>query len=247
MRYFGLIGQKLGHSFSKKYFTEKFAREEISGQYELYEIPTIEALPALWASVPLSGMNVTIPYKQQIMAYLDEISPEAAAVGAVNTVLFRDGRKIGYNTDTYGFRVSLQAFLGETKLAQALILGNGGAAKAVRYVLEQQMGFRPCLTVSRSAAGPNQITYQALQDLNLDEYPLIVNTTPLGMFPYEKDAPAIPYDRLGEGHFAYDLIYNPAETEFMRLITQQGAKACNGMEMLILQAEGAWEIWNGIK
>jgi len=244
MRYFGLIGQKLGHSFSKKYFSEKFAREEIAGQYELYEIPSIESLPALWASVPLSGMNVTIPYKQEIMAYLDEISPEAAAVGAVNTVLFREGRKIGYNTDTYGFRLSLQAFLAGAKLNQALILGNGGAAKAVRYVLEQQLDYQPCLTVSRSAAGPNQINYQDLQKLDLDAYPLIVNTTPLGMSPYEDNAPAIPYERLGKAHFVYDLIYNPAETQFMRLATAQGANACNGMEMLILQAEGAWEIWN---
>lgn len=244
MRYFGLIGQKLGHSFSKKYFTEKFEREKIEGQYELYEIPTIKELPALWARVPLSGMNVTIPYKQEVMDYLDEISPEAAAVGAVNTVLFREGRKIGYNTDTYGFRLSLLNFLGDTKPEQALVLGNGGAAKAVRYVLEQQLGYKPCLTVSRSAAGPNQITYADLKELNLDDYPLIVNTTPLGMYPYEEDAPAIPYERLGEGHFAYDLIYNPAETRFMQLAEQHGAQACNGMEMLILQAEGAWEIWN---
>lgn len=243
MRYFGLIGQKLGHSFSKKYFSEKFARESIDAQYELYEIPSINDLAALWASVPLRGMNVTIPYKQEVMAYLDEISPEAAAVGAVNTVLFEGGRKIGYNTDTYGFRESLRSFLGGQKLDQALILGNGGAAKAVRYVLEQQLAYRPCLTVSRSAAGPNQITYEALRGLNLDVYPLIINTTPLGMYPYEDSAPAITYEQLGEHHFAYDLIYNPAETQFMRLAAARGAKVCNGMEMLILQAEGAWEIW----
>lgn len=246
MQYFGLIGQKLGHSFSKKYFSEKFAREGIEAQYELYEIPSIEHLPALWASVPLRGMNVTIPYKQEVMAYLDEISPEAAAVGAVNTVLFDGGRKIGYNTDTYGFRESLKGFLGGQKLDQALILGNGGAAKAVRYVLEQQLAFRPCLTVSRSATGLNQITYDALSELNLDAYPLIINTTPLGMYPYEDTAPAITYEQLGEYHFVYDLIYNPAETLFMRLAATQGAKVCNGMEMLILQAEGAWEIWIGL-
>ncbi|MEL6590403.1 MAG: shikimate dehydrogenase [Bacteroidota bacterium] len=244
MRYFGLIGQKLGHSFSKRYFSEKFAKEGIDAQYELYELPTIEVLPDLWKRVPLSGMNVTIPYKQAVMDYLDEISPEAAAVGAVNTVLFREGRRIGFNTDTYGFRESLQQFLGESPVKQALVLGNGGAAKAVRYVLEQQLGFAPCLTVSRSAEGDHQITYPALNELDLDAYPLIVNTTPLGMAPHTDDSPDIPYTKLSARHFAYDLVYNPAETKFMQLAATQGAKVCNGLEMLILQAEGAWRIWN---
>jgi shikimate dehydrogenase len=244
MRYFGLIGEKLSHSFSKRYFTEKFERENIEAQYELYELAAIDELPALWGRVPLTGLNVTIPYKQAVIPYMDELSAEARAVGAVNTILFEEGKRIGYNSDVYGFRESLLRFLGEAKVDRALILGSGGAARAVQFVLREQLQFQQCVMVSRSPQNAEQLSYGQLEDLNWQEWPLVVNTTPLGMHPLTDRFPDIPYHKLRPHHFAFDLIYNPAETIFMQKAAAHGARTLNGMEMLILQAEGSWRFWN---
>ncbi len=243
MRYFGLIGEKLGHSFSRRHFTEKFAREGIAAQYELYELASVAELPALWERVPLTGLNVTIPYKEQVIPYMDELAPEAAAVGAVNTVLFREGKRYGYNSDVYGFRESLLHFLKGKTVNRALVLGTGGAAKAVRYVLEQ-LHLREIRSVSRSPKGPNQFAYEELPSLNWKDWPLIINTTPLGMAPHTDLFPDLPYQQLSPDHFAFDLIYNPPETLFMQKAAARGAQTQNGLEMLLLQAEGSWRFWN---
>lgn len=241
---FGLIGKKLVHSFSKKYFTEKFEREGIFGRYELFEIPTIDGLPDLLMAHPdLIGLNVTIPYKTEVIPFLDWLSPEAAAIGAVNTIKVLEGRLEGYNTDTYGFQLSLEKMLAGNTVSRALILGTGGAAKAVRFVLENKMNI-PCESVSRNPRDSATISYESLKDADLNNWPLIVNTTPLGMYPNVEEAPDIPYEQLGADHFAYDLVYNPAETRFLRQAAAQGARVLSGMEMLILQAEGSWKIWN---
>lgn len=241
---FGLIGKKLGHSFSKNYFTEKFAREGIAARYELFELATLEALPGLLADQPaLCGLNVTIPYKTEVIPFLDRLSPEAQAVGAVNTIRIRQGQLEGHNTDTYGFRVSLETLLAGAQVSRALVLGTGGAARAVAYVLTEKMDI-PCTSVSRRAMPPDVLDYAALAGMDMEDYPLIINTTPLGMYPQVDAAPDFPFERLTARHFIYDLIYNPAETRLLRLAAAQGARVCNGMEMLILQAEGAWKIWN---
>lgn len=244
-RGFGLIGYPLSHSFSKKYFSEKFAREGIEdARYELFPLEDIAGLPDLWQRYPnLRGLNVTIPHKQAVMAYLDDLDPAAAAVGAVNTIRISDGKRMGYNTDIYGFEQSLRKKLAETNLnlGQALVLGTGGAAKAVVYVL-QQMNIHPVLVSRRAASG--QLTYGELPKESMDDFPMIVNTTPLGMHPRVDQCPDIPYEELGPGHLLYDLVYNPAETLFMRRGAAQGAFTINGLNMLILQAEKAWEIWN---
>lgn len=245
-RTFGLIGKKLGHSFSKKYFSEKFAREGIDATYELYELADISEFPLLLERVPsLCGLNVTIPYKQDIIPYLARLSPAAAAVGAVNTVLPSPEGLIGHNTDTFGFQQSLKSCLPAAVVpSAAVVLGTGGAAKAVGYVLEEDMGVPHCLYVSRQPRGERQISYAELHALDLAEFPLIVNTTPLGMYPRVEDAPDFPYLRLGPAHLVMDLIYNPPETEFLRRARAQGATIENGMTMLVQQAEKSWAIWN---
>ncbi len=241
---FGLIGKKLGHSFSKKYFTDKFERESIRGRYELFEIPSIDQLPGLLkAHSDLIGLNVTIPFKTEVIPFLDWLSPEAEAIGAVNTIKVLEGRLEGYNTDTYGFQLSLENMLAGKSVSRALILGTGGASKAVRFVLENKMGI-PCESVSRHPREVAGISYESLKDADLNNWPLIVNTTPLGMYPKVEEAPDIPYEQLGTDHFAYDLVYNPAETLFLKRAAAQGACTLHGMEMLVLQAEGSWKIWN---
>lgn len=244
MRYFGLIGAKLGHSFSKKYFSDKFQQAQIEAQYELYELASIEELPALWARVPLTGLNVTIPYKEQVIPFMDELSPAAQAVGAVNTILFREGKRYGHNSDVYGFRESLLQLLDGKTVSQALILGTGGAAKAVHYVLSQ-LGFQAIKFVSRSPKNPEQIAYAALAALDWTQWPLLINTTPLGMHPHVARAPELPYHLLTEAHYAFDLVYNPAQTLFMQKAAEYGAATQNGLAMLHLQAEGSWRFWNG--
>lgn len=242
---YGLIGRKLGHSFSQRYFTEKFAREGIAAHYGLYELAQIDAFPTLLAQQPqLRGLNVTIPYKEAVIPYLDALSPAAQAVGAVNTILRQGDRLIGHNTDIYGFERSLREFLAGAQPTGALILGTGGAAKAVAYVLDTAFSL-PWHMVSRQPAGPDQLAYAALPALDLAAFPLIINTTPLGMYPETGNAPDLPYDRLTAAHWAFDLVYNPAETRFMALARAAGARVCNGMDMLIYQAERAWEIWQG--
>jgi len=242
MKVYGLIGYPLSHSFSKGFFAEKFAREHIQNcMYDSFPIPTIEELPVLIAQQSeLQGLNVTIPYKEVVMQYLDELSPAAAQIKAVNCIHFKDGRKIGYNTDAIGFRRSLEPLL-KTHHNKALVLGTGGAAKAVKYVLESLN--IPYKSVSRQASAET-ISYEQLDAGIMASHTLIINTTPLGMYPNVDAAPALPYEQITDRHLLYDLIYNPAMTAFLQQGADRGATVKNGHEMLILQAEASWEIWN---
>jgi shikimate dehydrogenase len=244
MKVYGLIGYPLSHSFSKGFFAEKFAREGIKDcLYDSFPIPAIEELPVLVAGQPdLQGLNVTIPYKEVVMPYLDELSPAAAQIKAVNCIHFRNGRKIGYNTDAIGFRRSLEPLL-QPQHKKALVLGTGGAAKAVQYVLESMD--IPYLLVSRKAS-PGTITYDQLNEEIMSAHTLIINTTPLGMYPNVDAAPELPYQVITPAHLLYDLIYNPAVTAFLQKGADNGAVIKNGHEMLILQAEASWEIWNDL-
>lgn len=246
MRLFGLIGYPLSHSFSKKYFSEKFEREGIEqARYELYELADIGEFPKLIEQEPdLLGLNVTIPHKQAVMPYLDALDTSAQKVGAVNVIRLQEGRLIGYNSDYYGFYRSLQEWLPPKQNSfKALVLGSGGASRAVIAALEELN--IPSTLVSRKAAA-DRLSYEQLraQPGLLEEHRLIINTSPLGMSPHTQTAPDIEYGKLDEGHYLYDLVYNPAETLFMQKGKAQGAQVKNGLEMLQLQAEKAWEIWN---
>ncbi|BDD11158.1 shikimate 5-dehydrogenase [Fulvitalea axinellae] len=247
MRKFALIGYKLGHSFSKKYFTDKFEKEGLDNcLYELFELAHIKQLPGLLIEQKsLEGLNVTIPYKEEVIPLLDDIDDSAKRIGAVNVIRIQDGKTKGFNSDYYGFKKSLEDWMdinpSETK---ALILGTGGASKAVKTALEDlNVEFK---FVSRTASD-DTLDYASLNAKPelLDEYRLIINTTPLGMLPNTDSCPDLPYDRIGGGHYLYDLVYNPEETLFMKKGTDRGAKAKNGLEMLHLQAERSWDIWNG--
>ena len=249
MRKFGLIGFPLTHSFSKKFFTEKFEKEHIANcTYELHSIAEAREVMDLIEREPsLCGLNVTIPHKLNIMPFLNEIDSSAQEIGAVNCIAVNqnDGTPIlkGYNTDAYGFEESLKPLL-HNGYQKALIFGNGGAAKAVEYVL-QQLNI-PYLVVVRNPA-PNTILYSAITKAILAEYKLLINTTPLGMLPNLDSFPPIPYQYLDQSHLAYDLVYNPEETAFLTKAKAQGAKIKNGLEMLHLQAERSWYIWNNMK
>jgi|SRR5690606_20646715 len=257
MKKFGLIGFPLGHSFSKQYYTDKFKSLGLSDYcYELYPIQTLSEFPNLLKEEPeLCGLNVTIPHKIGIIYYLDWISPEAKMVNAVNCIKiikkspledFFSGecslepiRLQGYNTDVYGFEESLKPLL-EKHHNKALILGNGGAARAVMYVLRKlDIDYR---IVSRKATHL-QLSYNDLSDRIIQKYPLIINTTPVGTYPDVHGSLDLPFRKIGEQHLLYDLIYNPEETEFLRKGREQGAAIKNGQEMLELQAEKNWEIW----
>ncbi|MCC9137038.1 shikimate dehydrogenase family protein [Pontibacter silvestris] len=243
MRKFGLIGKKLGHSFSKKFFTEKFAKEDITdAQYELYELAEIDALKELLAQEPeLMGLNVTVPYKEQVIPLLNELDEAAASVGAVNTIRISNGRTKGYNTDYIGFKESLEEFYPLEERIKALVLGTGGAAKAVWAALKALDISFTC--VSRSPA-ENELSYETLTAELLQDYNLIVNTTPLGMLPNVDTAPPLPYHALTAKHYLYDLVYNPEETLFLKKGVEVGAKTVNGLPMLYRQAIAAWDIWN---
>lgn len=242
---FGLIGYPLSHSFSKKYFAQKFEKEGISNcQYENFPLKTIAEFPDLLKQqAHLVGLNVTIPYKQLVIPFLDQLDESARAVGAVNTIKIQNRQLIGYNTDVYGFEQSLKIIL-EQKYApsetlNALILGTGGAAKAVAFILKK-LGiiFK---YVSRTPKA-NQLAYTQLK--TLEHYPIIINTTPLGMSPNIHTLPKLPYHTLSDQHLLYDLVYNPVVTAFLQQGLERGASIKNGLEMLHLQAEKAWEIWN---
>ena len=244
MRKFGLIGFPLGHSFSKKYFTEKFSREGIQGcQFELYPIARIQEFTLLFASEPsLEGLSVTIPYKEQVIPYLDGLDPACAQIGAVNCIRIRDGKKIGFNTDYLGFKQSLQAWLGG-EIPNALVLGTGGASKAVQQALRDLgVSFR---IVSRSQQ-EGQLTYAELKEQPqwLASHPLIINTSPVGTYPQVEDMPNIPLEQLHAAHLVYDLVYNPPITRLMQECIARGGASKNGQDMLELQAEAAWSIWN---
>lgn len=241
MKLYGLIGFPLSHSFSKKYFTEKFEKEEIKDSaYELFEIDMIEKLRDVLEDNEenLLGLNVTIPYKQEVMPFLDEIDEAAAEIGAVNVIKLQDGKLKGYNSDYYGFKASLENFL-EGTLPKALILGTGGASKAVERALKD-LGIEAQYVSRKNSEGI--LDYQQVAD-KIGEYKLIINTTPLGMYPNTDACPDLPYHKMDESYFLFDLVYNPEETLFMKKGRENGAKAIHGMEMLIGQAEKAYEIW----
>ncbi len=243
MKRFGLIGKKLGHSFSAKYFAEKFEREGLRDcDYSLYELPEIECVKEFMLTPDLVGFNVTIPYKQQIIPYLDALDAQAREVGAVNCVkIERDGRRVGYNTDVDGIRLSLDKLLGGEKVGSALVLGTGGAAQAVQYVLrERGVNYK---VVSRDADKADLI-YDDLDQEVMSAHRLIINASPVGMYPACDNAPNIPYAMLSGSHFLFDLVYNPLTTRFMELGAEQGAATLSGIDMLYAQAESAWEIWS---
>ena len=242
---YGLIGYPLTHSFSIGYFNEKFENEGIDAEYVNFEIPSIEMLPEVIASNPeLLGLNVTIPYKEKVMSYLDFISPEARAIGAVNVIsVIHKGRNIllkGYNSDVIGFTQSIEPML-EPFHKKALILGTGGASKAINYGLKS-LGLETVF-VSRYER-PGTIQYNKLTGDDVREYNVIVNCTPCGMFPHTNECPDLPYEAMDSHNLLYDLIYNPDETMFMHKGAKQGATVVNGLEMLLLQAFASWEFWH---
>lgn len=245
MKRFGLIGYPLGHSFSKKYFTEKFEKEGIEGcEYELYPLEAIDELPDLIKSEKgLTGLNVTIPYKEQVIKFLDEIDPKAKSIGAVNCIKIQGKKLKGYNTDYIGFKDSLMKFVGPNPIPEkALILGTGGASKAIKAALEDlsiEYQF-----VSRNPS-EGKLSYDLLntQYSILNTAKLIINTTPLGTAPNTEALPDLPYHQLTEHHYLYDLVYNPLITAFMQKGIDAKCWVKNGLEMLHGQAEAAWEIW----
>lgn len=242
---YGILGFPLGHSFSKKFFSDKFEEENINASFLNFELPNIQKFSnVLNQHSDLKGFCVTIPYKQDVIQFLDEIDPLAERIGAVNSVqIIRENggiKLIGYNTDIHGFTESLRVFLGNTK-PKALILGTGGVSKAVATGLEE-MGIE-YQYVSRTASD-KCISYEMLSVELMNNYHLIVNCTPLGTFPKNDTCPDIPYKNLTKNHFLYDVVYNPAETLFMKKGAEQGAKTHNGLKMLHLQAERNWELWN---
>ncbi|WP_185213249.1 shikimate dehydrogenase family protein [Sphingobacterium mizutaii] len=246
MKQLGLIGFPLGHSFSKKYYLEKFRNEGIKNiDYDLYPLSTIEEFPSLYLNNPeFYGVNVTIPYKQDVMQYLTELSEEAKEIAAVNCIQIRhepDGVKLkGFNTDAYGFEKSLEPLL-KPNHSKALIFGNGGATKAVAYSLKK-LGIEYKI-VSRTKTEDN-LSYEDLTEELIQNTPLLINCTPLGTFPKTEECPALPYYAISSEHLLYDLIYNPEETLFLKKGKEKGAAIKNGYEMLVLQAEKNWEIWN---
>ncbi len=246
MNRYGLIGHPLTHSFSRAYFTEKFARENTTDcRYDLFDLPDIAGLAELLQTPNLRGLNVTIPHKQAVFPYLTHLDDSARRVGAVNVIrLETDGSRTGYNSDYYGFKQSLTewfAGIGFTfSGTQALVLGTGGASKAVMVALED-LGI-PFRLVSRTKT-ETTVGYDDLPDL-IGAYHLIINTSPVGTYPNVAESPALPYSLLTARHALYDLVYNPAETAFMRQGHERGAAVKNGHRMLVLQAERAWEIWN---
>lgn len=246
MKIYGLIGFPLSHSFSAGYFKKKFENENIiDSEYRNFEIPSIDKLPQIIAENPnLVGLNVTIPYKEQVIPYLDELDEAAKEIGAVNTIkIIRDGNTVrlkGYNTDIYGFKETLKPLLKNNHL-KALILGTGGAAKAVEYVLKN-IGL-DVVYISRNPEKSNEKSYSELNEIAIKNFPVIINSSPIGMYPNIDACPDIPYQFIDSNNLLYDLIYNPAETLFLKKGKEKGALIQNGLPMLELQAEKAYEIW----
>lgn len=242
MRRFGLLGYPLSHSFSQQYFTDKFAALGLTDHvYENFSLPSIEEFAhVLETKTDLCGFNITIPYKKQVLAFLDDAAEVVKAIGACNCVQIKNGKRTGYNTDVVGFEQSLLPFL-KPQHNGALILGTGGASVAVEYVL-QKRGIT-VQYVSRSAVA-GAIAYSDITAATLATHQLVINCTPLGMYPKVDDCPELPYEFLTPQHHLYDLIYNPVETKFLAKGKERGASIQNGQEMLILQAEESWRIWN---
>ncbi len=247
MNKYGLIGYPLGYSFSKRYFTEKFQNENIEqAVYTEYPIADISEFPTVVALNPeLNGLNVTIPYKQLVMKYLDSIDPTAQEVGAINTIKFiknKTGIRLkGYNSDIYGFEQSLLPLL-KPHHTQALILGTGGASKAIKFVLKK-LNIQ-YISASIEELNENEIRYEDIDKHIVEQYPIIINATPLGTYPKVDNCPNIPYECITSEHILYDLVYNPEITKFISLGLQKGATTINGLKMLLLQAEKSWSIWN---
>lgn len=243
MAKFGLIGKNIDYSFSRSYFKNKFETNNLEHEYVNFDIPTIEDFPKIIeTNSDLNGFNVTIPYKESIIPYLDKLNKKAKKIGAVNTIKFsKKGKLIGYNTDFYGFKKSLKKKL-KPHHKKALILGTGGASKAIAYALETLD--IPFKFVSRQKKGDNSFSYEELSGSVISEYQIIINCTPLGTFPNVNECPNIPYNHLNSNHLLFDLIYNPSETLFLKKGKEKGAKTLNGLKMLEYQAEKSWRIWN---
>ncbi len=243
MRTYGILGYPLTHSFSKKYFDDKFAANQLSdASFLQFSLPNIGQIThELLNTNGLEGFCITIPHKKEIIPYLHQATPEVLAMGACNCVRIRNGKLIGYNTDIIGFRKSFEPLL-QPNHQKALVLGTGGAAAAVTYVL-QQMNI-PFYTVSRSPKGEGQLAYSQLNQAILQSHSIIINCTPLGTYPNVNDAPDLPYHLLTHDNYLYDLVYNPPLTRFLQLGTEQGALVKNGYDMLTIQAEENWKIWN---
>ena len=242
---FGLIGRSLSHSFSKKYFEEKFKKENLANfSFTNFELNSISEFENVIKQNPsLKGLSVTVPYKEQIIPFINELSQEAKEIGAVNCIDFVNGKRIGYNTDVFGFKTSIKPFL-EPKHNRALIFGTGGSSKAIAYALKQIGVDYFFVTSSPTKKTSNTFFYSELSEIILSQFLLLINCTPVGMFPDVNKTPNIPFDFVTEDHLAYDLIYNPTETVFLKNCKEKGAITINGYSMLQLQAEKAWEIWN---
>ncbi len=244
MKTYGLIGFPLGHSFSARYFAEKFKREGIDAEYCNFEMQSPDALRHLIEEKNICGLNVTIPHKQAVLPLLDELSPEANEIGAVNVIRIerKNGniKLVGYNSDVIGFTESIRPLL-HPEQRSALVLGTGGASLAIVHGLKQ-LGITSHYVSRKARSGA--FTYDNLTSEIIEEHKIIVNCSPVGMFPHTEEAPAIPYSALGSEHLLYDLVYNPETTRFMLLGEEKGAVVKNGLEMLHLQAEAAWKFWN---
>ena len=240
-RKFGLIGKNIDYSFSKKYFSEKFKKENLDCTYSNFDIENISLIESILQKNGISGYNVTIPYKQDIIKFLDEIDEVAKAIGAVNTIKKIDNKNIGFNTDSIGFEKSLIPLIENKKPDSALILGGGGASKAVKYVLKKiKINYS---TVSRKE-GKSEFIYENLNDVIINRFKMIINCSPVGTFPNINKCPNIPYKHLTKEHVLYDLVYNPIESLFLRRGRELGCKTKNGLEMLEIQANESWRIWN---
>lgn len=240
MTTYGLIGRSLSHSFSKAFFENFFREEQIDAQYLNFELADIEEIVELFQT-ELGGLNVTIPYKESVIPFLDELSDEASAIGAVNVIQFQNGKKIGHNTDAFGFHQCIKPFL-TNQHERAIIFGTGGASKAVEFVLKR-IGV-DVIFVSRNPTGAKQFHYSEVNEHMLRACILLVNTTPIGTFPNTDECIEIPFEHLTAEHLVVDLIYNPAKTTFLQRAEQAGATGLNGASMLREQALKSWKIWN---
>lgn len=240
-RKYGLLGKSLAHSFSKKYFTDKFQNQGISSVYLNYELGQISDVRNLLCDTSINGLNVTIPYKEEIIPYLDQLTDSAKEIGAVNTIQFKEGKTIGHNTDAFGFAQMIKPFF-KANHERAIVLGTGGASKAVAYVLEK-LGVS-VIFISREPKGEFEFSYDEINENMVKFNGIIVNTTPLGTYPNIEECPEFPFQHLTPNHLVIDLIYNPPETQFLKQAKAMGAVVLNGKTMLEQQAEESWRIWN---
>jgi shikimate dehydrogenase len=244
MNLYGLIGFPLGHSFSKKYFTEKFQQENIIDcRYELFPLDSIKDFPSLLKSNPyLKGLNVTIPYKQDVLTYVTQQTDEVIKIGAANTLKINGNKIVAYNTDVIGFEKSFLQNLKPTH-KKALVLGTGGSSKAVKYVLEK-LGIDYLIVTRKEQTEDGYLNYSQIDEEVIKEYSIIINCTPVGTFPNDKEYPQLPYNFISPKHYLFDVVYNPEKSLFLKMGEEQGASIQNGYDMLVIQAEESWKIWN---